>query len=84
MEQNEKKEDLRQRAAIAAMQGLLPNADGISYIDVAKNAVAYADALVDELDKKTDSGENGSEDVMSEDEKEAWAQHEFDSKFNGI
>lgn len=82
MEQNEKKENLRQRAAIAAMQGLLPKSDGTSYNEVAKNAVAFADALVDELDKKTDSGENGAEDVMSEDEKEDQAQYDFDMMNN--
>ena len=82
MEQNEKKEDLRQCAAVAAMQGLLSKSDGTSYDDVAKNAVAYADALVDELEKKTNSGEENPEDVMSEDEKEDQAQHDFDMMNN--
>lgn len=48
--------DVRERAAIAAMQGMLANSN--SYIHLAdgdtypKVAVRYADALIEELEKK--------------------------------
>lgn len=47
------KERLRQQAAIAAMQGILANGwDKALRKDAANLAVAYADALVAELEKE--------------------------------
>jgi hypothetical protein len=52
-EENEHWQDVRERAAIAAMQGLLSNArktgSGKEYVEA---AIEYADALVEELKKK--------------------------------
>lgn len=52
--ENEHWKDVRERAAIAAMQGMLSNsnlclAEGDTY---PKIAVAYSDALIEELKKK--------------------------------
>ena len=46
-------QDVRERAAIAALNGLLshPSNDG-SFEDFAKDAVSCADALIEELKKK--------------------------------
>lgn len=54
-EQTEDKhwQDLRERAAIAAMQGLLTNTCRVgSFKDYAVGAVTFADALIEELKKK--------------------------------
>jgi len=50
-------QDVRERAAIAAMQGLAANSclvynSGEEKIDFIKRAIRYADALVEELKKK--------------------------------
>ena len=54
---NEEKhwQEVRERAAIAAMQGtitILGSSDRYAFRDVAEFAVAYADALIEQLKKK--------------------------------
>lgn len=51
--EDEHRQDVRERAAIAALNGLLsnPSNDG-SFEDFAKVAVSCADALIEELKKK--------------------------------
>lgn len=52
---NEHWQDVRERVAIAVIQGVLANSDlfrQFSYNSLAETAVLYADALVEELKKK--------------------------------
>ena len=72
-------EELRQRAAIAAMQSLLPCGEG-NYDELAKNAVACADALIDKLKPKSPNGNL----EMSEEERKAQEDEDFKAMSNGI
>lgn len=54
-------QDVRERAAVAAMQGLVSNSNRIStiyYKKCAEQAIRYADALIEELKKRNNYGNN--------------------------